>query len=42
LESISNFDESLKRRISAIKGTFVDAQIINYRNIQHAQELQKI
>jgi hypothetical protein len=38
---IENFEESLNRRISALKGIFIDAQIINHRNIQHAQELQR-
>ena len=41
LELIYNFDESLKRRISALKGTFIDAQIMNLRKIQHAQERQR-
>jgi hypothetical protein len=42
LGPIDNFDESLKRRISALKGIFTDAQITNQHNIQQAQELQKI
>jgi len=38
---INNFEESLNRRISALKGIFTDALIINHKRIQHAQELQK-
>ena len=38
---INDFEESLNRRISALKGIFTDALIINHKRIQHAQELQK-
>jgi len=41
LTPIKNFEESLSRRISALKGIFIDAQIINHKNIQHAQEIQR-
>ena len=42
LTPVENFDESLRRRISALKGVFTDAQIINHQNIQRAQDLQKL
>ncbi|CAG8604046.1 8322_t:CDS:2 [Diversispora eburnea] len=41
LNPIENFEKSLNRRISALKGIFIDTQIINHRNIQHAQEFQR-